>query len=152
MNARFTVNMDIKQGKFERMYYRSAGPQLTVDVLCVEFDCEGTTYTHRLPNAGWGYDVPSLQFMGYCGISPNDFEGGFFEPENDLYLPCVIKHGEGFLTNNLLKQGAEQLEKADWFNPNGSVWNGHGNSAIGGNSAEPGTGNQGAVEMEESEA
>lgn len=151
MNARFTVNMEIKQGKFVRMYYRSAGPQLTVDVLSVEFECEGTTYTHRLPNAGWGYDVPSLQFMGYCGVSPRDFEGGFLEPENDIYLPCVVDDGEGFITNNVLKEGANQLQEAEWFDPEGSVWNSQGSAAVGGNSVEPGTGNQGAVDMEEVE-
>lgn len=151
MNAGFTINMDIKRGRIERIYYRSAGPQLTVDALNVEFDCEGCIYTHQLPNNGWGYNVPALQIMGYCGISPDDFNGGFLNLQEDIYINCVIKNGEGFITNNILKEGAKQLEKADWFNPKGTVWNGQGNAAIGGGSVDPGTGNRGGVDTSEVE-
>jgi len=140
--------MDIKQGKIERIYYRSAGPQLTVDALNVEFECEGTIYTHQLPNSGWGYDVPSLQMIGYCGIAPTDFNGGFYSPEKDIFVPCVIDEGLGYMTNNVLKEGAKQLQEAEWFDPKGKVWNNQGNAAIGGMSVDPGTGNQGAVDME----
>lgn len=148
MNGRFTIKMDTKQGKIERMYYRSAGPRLTVDSMNVEFECEGKIYTHQLPNDGWGYDVPALQMMGYCGISPRDFNNGFLNIEKDIYISCVIEEDKGFVTNNVLKQGAKQLQQSEWFDPKGTVWNGQGNSAIGGGSADPGTGNRGGVDME----
>lgn len=136
------------EGKLIRCYYRSIGQQMMVDALHVDFEVDGTVYTHALPNKNWGYMVPTLQFMGYVGIKPSDFDGSMYEFERDIAIPLMKSDREYFISNKALQLGMKQLDSEDWFNPNGNVWNSGTNQASGGMSFDPGTGNRAAVDGE----
>lgn len=139
-----------KQGIIKRYQYRSFGPQLQQDVLTVELEVEGEHYEHDLPNTGWSYNTISLCLMGYLGIRPTDFDGGEYIPSGEVEVPVMWhEHMNQYLiAGQVFGLGSKQLQKADWFDPEGNVYNSEGQGA-GGMNVEPGTGNQGTVEIEE---
>lgn len=138
-----------KQGLVKRCQYRSFGPQLQQDVLTVELDVEGEHYEHEVPNSGWSYNTPTLCLMGYLGIQPTDFDGGEYTPSKEVEV-SVVWHdhmNQYVITGQVFGLGSNQLQNADWFEPDGQVYNSQGQGA-GGMNVEPGTGNQGTVEVE----
>lgn len=141
--------MQYKNAELIRCYYSSFGPKLTQDILNVEFEVEGETYTHELPNKGWSLKTTALQFMGYTGIQPTDFEHGSYLFGEGEYIDVLKNDGEYYLPKKLMVMGATQLDQSDWFNPEGDVYNTDGSRGVGGFSVDPSTGNRGAVDVEE---
>lgn len=142
---------DQKKAHFQKCYYRSMGPQLTVDALFVDYLVNGDGYSISLPNNGWSLATPALQFIGYIEAKPSDFDGSVFRSNRKIKLPVVWDNEKEmwFLTQRVLMGGKQNLQEAHWFNPNGTVWNGSGNQGVGGMSFEPGSGNKSEVEIEE---
>jgi len=138
-----------KQAKLLNCHYRSFGPQLQQDVLVAEIEVDGKVYEHDIPNTGWSYNTPALCLMGYLGIQPTDFDGGSYAPPESVEVPVVWhEHMQQYvIAGQIIALGAKQLEKSDWFDPEGNVYNSEGQGA-GNAGVEPGTGNQGAVDIE----
>jgi hypothetical protein len=137
------------KGKLIRCYYRAVGNKLLNDTLTVEFEVDGERYTHKLPNKNWAYTVPALQFMGYAGIRPSEFDGSQYIFEEDIAAPLMIENGEYYIDNSALQLGMNQLDRESWFDPDGDVWNSGENKAFGGMSVEPGTGNRAGVPVDD---
>jgi hypothetical protein len=137
-----------KHGKLLRASYRSFGQQLQQDILSVEFEVDGEIHEHPYPNIGWDYNNPALLFLGFLDKKPTDFDGCTFEI-GGIYVPVQWVGGEhGYLIDNgVLQQGKAFLKNADWFDPDGEVYNNEGQGS-GGMNVEPGTGNQGSVEID----
>lgn len=141
-----------KQGKIVRASYRSFGQQLQQDVLSVEFEVDGELHEHPYPNMGWSYNNPALLFLGFIEKKPTDIDGTSFEVD-EVEVPIKWLGGEhGYLIDDkVLLMGNQKLQEADWFNPEGQVHDTDNNQGVGGMNVEPGTGNQGAVEIGGSE-
>lgn len=141
---------EFEKATLNKCYYRSIGQMLTVDAFVVEFEVNGETYKHELPNSGWSNQTPALAFMGFIGQKPSDFENGkvAFNDEDMEVAVVPDENGSYAIPNIVLAQGAENLKNSDWFNPNGTVWNSGGNMASGGMSVDPNTGNRGGVEID----
>ena len=137
------------KGKLKRIYYRAIGQQMMVDTLSVDFEIDRETYTHQIPNKGWGYQNPSLQFFGYVDLKPTDIDGTQYVFEDKIMCPVAKKDGGYQLAEKAFKVGQYFLEEFDWFNPKGDVWNSGENKAFGGMNVEPGTGNRAAVDGDE---
>ena len=140
-----------KEAKLIRAYYKAVGSKLQIDSLTVEFEIEGEKYTHQLPNREWSAKTPALSFMGFLDIKPSDFDGNSIDLEG-RYIPVQWnrEHEQYLITTNALIMGATMLKSSDWFDEDGEVWSGGGNISVGsGGSADPGTGNQGAIDLEE---
>lgn len=138
-----------EQAKLLNCHYRSFGPQLQQDVLVAEIEVGGEVYEHDIPNAGWSYNTPALCLMGYLGIQPTDFDGGKYTPSETVDI-SVIWNGDMqqyLVSGQAFALGSKQLKKADWFDPDGDVYDSEGQGA-GNTGVEPGTGNQGAVDIE----
>ena len=138
-----------KQAKLLNCHYRSFGPQLQQDVLVAEIEVDGEVYEHDIPNTGWSYNTPALCLMGYLGIKPTDFDGGKYTPSETIEVPAMWhEHMQQYLiVGQVFALGAKQLKEAKWFDPDGDVYNSEGQGA-GNAGVEPGTGNQGAVDIE----
>lgn len=142
-----------KEAKLIRAYYESVGPQLQIDSLTVEFKVDGETYTHQLSNREWTAKTASLSFMGFLNIKPSDFDGNSIDLQG-RYIPVQWNRDEDqyLITRNALILGADMLKSSEWFDEDDDVWESDANIAIGGGgSADPGTGNQGAVDIKENE-
>lgn len=138
-----------EQTKLLNCHYRSFGPQLQQDALVAEIGVGGEVYEHDIPNAGWSYNTPALCLMGYLGIQPTDFDGGKYTPSETVDI-SVIWNGDMqqyLVSGQAFALGSKQLKKADWFDPDGDVYDNEGQGA-GNTGVEPGTGNQGAVDIE----
>lgn len=133
-----------------RAYYRSVGQNLMIDALCVEFEVDGEIYTHQLPNVGWGYETPSLAFLGFTERQPTDAEDGVFHFDGET-VPVAKNEQSGSynLQQKVLIAGAKKLEEADWFDPDGEVWNSGGQSAVvAGAGPDPRAGNRAGVPVD----
>ena len=142
-----------KEAKLIRAYYEAVGPKLQIDSLTVEFEIEDEKYTHQLPNREWSAKTPALSFMGFLDIKPSGFDGNSINLEG-RYIPVQWEREQDqyLITRNALIMGASMLKSSDWFDKDGEVWSGGGNISVGsGGSADPGTGNQGAIDLEEIE-
>ena len=136
------------KGELQRIYYCSIGQQM-MDTVSVDFEVNGQTFTHQIPNEGWGYENPSLQFLGYAELKPTDIDGTQYVFEDVIMCP-VVNNKRGYqLAQKPFKVGRYLLEESDWFNPQGTVWNSGENQAFGGMNVEPGTGNRAAVDGDE---
>lgn len=141
-----------KTATLERCYYRSIGKMLQTDALFIEYSVEDQRYSVSVPNQGWALGTPALQFIGYIEITPNDFdESGFFYPDEEIKLPVKENNGAYQIVSSVFQNGVAKLKQSDWFNPRGTVWNSGQSLAVGGMSVDPGTGNQGAVDMDSKE-
>jgi hypothetical protein len=142
---------ETKEAELIRCYYRSIGQNLTTDVLNVEFEVDGKTYTQGVPNSGWGLNTPALQSFGFIGIKPTDMDGQSMEFDRDITVGWSEQLGQYVIPNMSFAVGKRNLQKADWFNPNGTVWNSGNRMAFGGMSVDPNRGNRAAVEVGEDE-
>lgn len=140
--------MTTKTAELKKCRYRSIGPNLIVSVLEVEFELDGEIYTHQLPNQGWDYQNPALQFMGYVGIQPSMVEGTSIELEGQVEVSYNENRGPWLITQQTLVEGLEKLSEASWFSDEGDVWDGGKSMAFGGMSVDPSTGNRAAVEID----
>lgn len=138
------------EADLERCYYRSTGQNLTIDALVVEFEVEGETYTHYLPNAGWNCQTPALAFFGYVGLKPTDFDGDHFQ-FSDSTVPVTWNSNEGSyaLQKKVTLLGSKKLQEAEWFNGEGEVWSGDGQGITPSIGPDPGTGNRAGVPVGE---
>lgn len=109
-----------------RCYYRSVGPQLSIDAFCVDFEVGEETYTHTLPNDGWSYQTPALAFLGYVEKKPTDVEGTSMDLSGKTAPVAKTPGGVYSLQQKDLVRGSQKLKEADWFDPNGQVWDSQG--------------------------
>ena len=137
----------MKQGNLKKLIYKARGQQLQQDIMAAIVEVDGGEYTHPIPNVDWGYQTASLQLMGYLGLKPSDFEGGSVDVDRTVPVDWSEEHGEYLIDNNIFMQGVQGLSDAEWFSGEGTVWNSGDVHAFGGMNVEPGTGNQGAVEI-----
>lgn len=115
------------QANLKRCYYRSVGPQLSIDALVVDFEVDGEIYSHTLQNTGWSYQTQALSFMAYVGVKPTDFDRGEIDLSGKQVPVASAGEEEGYgIQNKALMAGSQMLQEADWFNPNGQVWNSSG--------------------------
>jgi hypothetical protein len=138
-----------KQGLVKRCLYRGIGPMNNVDALVAEVEVDGETHEHPYPNRGWSYQTPALLFLGYLEKKPTDIEGTSFEVD-DVSAPIMWSGDQQqyLIDDQALKIGRQFLKGADWFEPEGDVYDSDENQGAGGMNVEPGTGNQGTVEIE----
>lgn len=138
-----------KQGTVKRCSYRGIGPMNNVDALVAEVEVDDEIYEHPYPNNGWGYRTAALLFLGYLEKRPSEINGTSFRVD-DITVP-VMWNGEQqkyLIDDQALKIGKQFLKGEDWFEPEGDVYDSDENQGAGGMNVEPGTGNQGAVEIE----
>lgn len=140
-----------KKGKLLQCYYLSTGQMLTQNQFFISFTVNGGEYSISVPNNGWSYRTPALQFMGYIEKKPTDFDGWSFRPEEDIELPVVWNEEkeQWFLQNRIFQEGQKKLKEVEWFNPSGTVWDGGTTKGFGGMSVDPNSGNKSEVEIEE---
>jgi hypothetical protein len=138
----------MKQGNLKRLTYKSQGQQLQQDIMAAIVEVEGEEYTHPIPNVDWGYQTASLQLIGYLGLKPSDFEGGSVDVDCTVPVDWSPEHGEYLIDDEIFMQGVQALSDTEWFSEEGTIWNSGDVHAFGGMNVEPGTGNQGAVEIE----
>jgi len=139
------------KGELQRIYYRAIGQQMMTDTLSVDFEVDGQTFTHQIPNKGWWYQNPSLQFLGYVDLKPTDIDGTQYVFEDEIMCPVVNGQRGYQLAERPFNVGRYFLEESDWFNPQGTVWNSGENHAFGGLNVDPSTGNRAAVDGEDDE-
>lgn len=135
-------------GKLKQCSYRSFGPQLQQDVFLVEFEFQKEIHEHPVLNMGWSYNNPTLMLLAYLDMKPTNIEGTRTDI-GGIQVPVEWggdEHGY-LLGSEVFETGQKLLKQADWFDLEGSVYNSEGQGA-GGMNVEPGTGNQGAVEIE----
>lgn len=137
----------MKQGNLKKLIYKAQGQQLQQDIIEAIVEVDGENYTHPVVNTGWGYNVASLQLLGYLGVKPSDFEGGSVSVEYPVPVFWNKDRETYLIKNEIFVQGVTALSEAEWFNDEGEVWNAGNIQAFGGMNVEPGTGNQGAVEI-----
>lgn len=138
-----------KLGKLKRASYRNVGPQMQIDALVVEFEVDGDIYEHPFPNMGWNYHNPALMFLGYLDKRPTEIDGTSFDIEG-IQVPVgwVNDEHEYLIDDGVLETGQAFLKQADWFDPEGDVYDSEGNQGFGGMNVDGGTGNQATVEIE----
>lgn len=137
--------MNQKTGSLENCHYRSTGQMLTNDVLRVVYRVDDEVYTHDLPNKKWSKQTPALQFISFIDSKPTEFSDDR-KIEKEIEFPVTKVNDEWLIHAQTLSQGMVKLELDDWFSEEGTVY--ESESVIGGgSSADPGTGNQGGVEI-----
>lgn len=137
------------KGEINAFYYRSIGQGMMNDVLSVDFEVNGINCIHHIPNKGWAYENPSLQFLGYLEIRPTDIERTRYIPEDIVMCPVVKNQNEYFLSKKAFDVGKYFLKESEWFDPSGTIWDSGENKAFGGMNVEPGTGNRAAVDEDQ---
>lgn len=137
-----------KTGKLKRCWYSSSGPKLQIDTLVVEFELDGQTHTHNLPNVDWSLKTAALQFIAFIGKKPTDFDSTSMSLRGEVPVEWSEDHQQYLISKNVLVAGAMRLKKCDWFNSDGDIFNSGGMQLSQGGSVEPSTGNRGAVEIE----
>jgi len=69
-------------------------------------------HTYRVPNSGYSIDNPTMQLMGYFGVSPRTFEAelpGRVIPTHDTVA------GTRTIDQRVFTNGRWALQNADWI-------------------------------------
>lgn len=102
--------------KIKRLRYQRVGAMLTHTALTVEYEINGNIYDFQIPMDGWNVNVPGLQFLVLYKLKPSDFdEYGRLEVDNKYVK--VTATDPPLLANSAFNGGKEELENAEWFNP-----------------------------------
>mgnify|MGYP000288229058 CR=1 FL=1 len=130
----------MKYAQINRLVHRDMRPKVVQDASVVDV-VYGDGNTLRLPNRQWSYNNPYLQFLAVYGLKPSE------ATVENKYVP--VQRGQPAV-QQMFDGGQAALEEAEWFNPDIDVesTDGSNSGVFGGGSPDPGTGNQGAVDYD----